>query len=48
VSNSGFLHFVLSIITMSFELSSFLEEPQIEEFSKLKKTELLKVGLSCQ
>ena len=29
---------------MSFNLSSFLEEPHIEEFRKLKKTELLEVG----
>ena len=29
---------------MSFNLSSFLEEPHIEEFRKFKKTELLELG----
>lgn len=29
---------------MSFEVGTFLEEPQIEEFRKLKKSELLEVG----
>jgi len=33
------VHFV-----MSFELSSFLGDPQIEEFRKLKKIKLLEVG----
>ena len=38
------VHSFRHLSAMSFNLSSFLEEPHIGEFRKLKKTELLELG----